>query len=107
MKTGMIKVSVYYPNEEGKKFDMDYYLTKHVPLVSESLGSALKDASYEKGLASTEPDTPARYVAIANLYFNSMEEFGEAFGIAAPTLMADLPNFTDIEPVGQISEVVG
>lgn len=107
MKTGMIKVSVFYPNTEGKRFDMDYYLSKHLPLVSKTLGSALKDANYEKGLAGTEPDTPPKYVAIANLYFQSMEEFGEAFGNAAPTLMADLPNFTDIEPVGQISEVVG
>ncbi|NGP75079.1 EthD family reductase [Balneolaceae bacterium YR4-1] len=103
----MIKVSVLYPNKEGKSFDMDYYLSKHLPLVSKTLGTALQDSSYEKGLASTEPDTPARYVAIANLYFKSMEEFGEAFEKAAPTLMADLPNFTDIEPVGQISEIVG
>jgi len=29
----MIKVSVLYPNEKGKKFDMDYYGTKHLPLV--------------------------------------------------------------------------
>jgi hypothetical protein len=29
----MIKVSVFYANEEGKKFDMDYYLNSHIPLV--------------------------------------------------------------------------
>ena len=31
----MIKVSVFYPNEEGKKFDMDYYLNSHIPMVNE------------------------------------------------------------------------
>jgi uncharacterized protein (TIGR02118 family) len=107
MEHGMIKVCVFYPNKEGKTFDVDYYINKHVPLVSKTLGSALKNASYEKGLASTDPDTPAPYVAIASLYFESMEEFGKAFEKGAPTLMADLPNFTDIEPVGQISEVIG
>ncbi len=29
----MIKVTVLYPNEEGKKFDLDYYLNKHLPMV--------------------------------------------------------------------------
>lgn len=103
----MIKVSVFYPNGEGKTFDMDYYLSNHAPLVSKTLGPALQGASYDKGLGGAGPDAPAEYVAIANLYFNSMEDFGEAFEEGASTLMADLPNFTDIEPVIQISEVVG
>jgi hypothetical protein len=34
----MIKVSVFYPNEKGKKFDMEYYLDKHVPMVRENVG---------------------------------------------------------------------
>lgn len=28
----MIKVSVFYPNTAGCKFDMDYYLTRHMPM---------------------------------------------------------------------------
>ena len=106
MKKGMIKVSVFYPNGDGKKFDMDYYITSHVPLVSKTLGEALKGASYDKGLGGGTPGTPATYVATANLYFNSMEEFGQAFAAGAPVLMGDLPNFTDIAPMVQISEVM-
>lgn len=106
MIKGMIKVSVLYPNGDGKKFDMDYYIEKHVPLVAKTLGDALQGAIYEKGLGGGAPGTPAVYVAMANLYFNSMKEFGQAFGAAAPTLMGDLPNFTDIAPVVQISEVM-
>jgi len=34
----MIKVSVLYPNGEGKKFDMDYYFNQHVPMVGGLLG---------------------------------------------------------------------
>ncbi len=101
----MIKVSVFYPNTEGKKFDMNYYLDHHVPLVSSSLGEALQSASFESGLAGGAPGAPAPFVAGATMLFNSMEEFGQAFAAASGTLMADLPNFTDIEPVIQISEV--
>jgi uncharacterized protein (TIGR02118 family) len=106
MKKGMIKVSVFYPNQEGEKFDIEYYLSKHIPLVSKTLGSALKGAAYDKGLGGGAPNTPAVYVAMANLFFNSMEEFGEAFATGAPILMSDLPNFTNIEPVIQVSEVI-
>ncbi len=38
----MIKVTVFYPYDEGKKFDMDYYCSKHIPLVQQKLGDALK-----------------------------------------------------------------
>lgn len=107
METKKIKVSVFYPNTQGKKFDMDYYLNKHAALVSKTLGSALVDSTYDKGLGGGAPGAPAPFVAIANLYFNSMEEFGASFGPAVPVFMADMPNYTDIEPVVQVSEVIG
>ena len=106
MKKGMIKVCVLYPAGENKNFDMDYYYNTHVPLVSKTLGDALKLASYDKGLGGGTAGSPAPFVAMANLFFNSMEEFGQAFAAGAPTLMSDLPNFTNIEPVVQISEVM-
>ncbi len=106
MQKGMIKVSVLYPNADGKKFSMDYYCSKHVPLVVSLLGNALKGASIESGLGGATPGSPAPFVAMGNMYFNSMEEFGQAFGPNAGQILGDLPNFTDIEPVIQISEVM-
>ena len=106
MNKGMIKVSVLYPNGEGKKFDMDYYCNTHVPMVGALLGDAVKGATVEKGLGGGAPDSPAAYAAMGNLYFNSMEEFGSSFGPNADKIMADLPNFTNIEPTIQISEVM-
>ena len=106
MKKGMIKVSVFYPNIVGKAFDMDYYFTKHLPLVKQSLGSALKFVSAEKGLAGAAPDSPATYVVMGHLYFDSMESFQNSFGPHVEKLMADIKNFTSVEPVAQISEVL-
>jgi uncharacterized protein (TIGR02118 family) len=106
MKKGMIKVCVLYPAGENKNFDMEYYYNTHVPLVSKTLGEALKLANYDKGLGGGMPGSPAPFIAMANLFFNSMEEFGQAFAAGGTTLMSDLPNFTNIEPVVQISEVM-
>ena len=106
MKKGMVKVSVMYPNGEGKTFDADYYCSKHLPLVGGLLGDAVKGATAEKGLGGGTPDSPAAYAAIGNLYFDTLEAFQNSFGPNAEEIMADLPNFTNIEPVVQISEVL-
>lgn len=105
MKKGTIKVSVLYPNEEGKSFDMDYYCTKHVAMVGELLGDAIIGATIEQGLGGAEPGSPASYIAMGNLYFESLESFQNSFGPNAEKIMADLPNYTNIQPVIQISEV--
>ena len=45
----MIKVSVLYPNTAGCKFDMGYYLNKHMPMVQQKLGPACKRMAVEEG----------------------------------------------------------
>lgn len=102
----MTKVSVLYPNGENKTFDMDYYLNKHLPLVGALLGSKLKAATVEKGLGGAAPGSIAPYAGIGIMYFDSVEDFGQAFGPNAEKIMADLPNFTNMEPIIQISEVL-
>ena len=106
MKKGSIKVSVLYPNENGKTFDMDYYCNKHVPMIAGLLGDAVIGASVEKGLGGGNPDQDAKYIAMGNLYFESMESFQNSFGPNAEKIMGDIPNYTNIEPVIQISEVM-
>ena len=101
----MIKVSVFYPNEEGKKFDMEYYLNKHGALLKEKFGPALKGIAVEQGLGGAVPGSPATYIAMGHLYFDSVEAFQTAFGPHAESIMGDIPNFTDIQPTVQISEV--
>jgi uncharacterized protein (TIGR02118 family) len=106
MKKGMIKVSVFYPNSEGKKFDMDYYCNEHTALLKNLLGDSLKSSTIESGISGASPGSPAPFVSIINMYFDTLESFQQSFGPNIDKLMADLPNFTDIEPVAQISEVI-
>jgi uncharacterized protein (TIGR02118 family) len=101
----MIKVSVFYPNTEGKKFNADYFLKKHIPFVQEQLGTSLKHTSVDMGLAGGEPGSPAPYQAMGHLFFDTVETFQAAFGLHSSSLMGDIANFTDIQPTIQVSEV--
>ena len=57
----MIKVSVLYPNQEGKKFDMKYYCEKHMPMVRDTLGAACKGIAVEQGLGGPTPGARAAH----------------------------------------------
>ena len=101
----MIKITVLYPNRQGAKFDMEYYCGRHIPLVREKLGTACKGISVEQGMAGMPPGAPAPFIALAHVYFDTVESFQAAFAPHAAEIMADLPNYTDIEPTIQISDV--
>jgi uncharacterized protein (TIGR02118 family) len=101
----MIKVSVLYPRKDDAEFDMNYYLTKHIPLVRQRIGAALKGVSVEQGIAGAAPNSPAPFVTLCHLLFDGVAEVQSAMGPHSAELMADVPNFTNIEPSLQISEV--
>ena len=101
----MIKVSEFYADRAGSKFDMDYYCNSHIPMVREKLGAACKGAAVEQGMSGATPGSRPGFVAMGHLYFDSVEAFQTAFGPHAQVIMADIPNHTDIEPTIQISEV--
>ena len=101
----MIKVSVFYPNNDGSKFDIDYYCNSHIPMVRQKLGAACKNAAVEHGIAGATPGSRPGFVAMGHLYFETIEAFQTAFAAHAEAIMADIPNYTDIQPTLQISEV--
>ena len=101
----MIKFSIFYPNDKGKKFDMNYYVNNHIPMVMKKLGNAVKGGTVEQGLAGSEPGTPPIYVAMGHMLFDSVEEFQSAIEPHMKAILEDIPNYTDIMPAVQISEV--
>jgi uncharacterized protein (TIGR02118 family) len=101
----MIKVSVLYPNNEGSKFDMSYYCNSHIPMVQQKLGTACKAVAVEQGVSGPTPGSRPAFVAMGHLFFDSAADFQAAFGPHAKNIMADIPNYTDIQPTIQISEV--
>ncbi len=101
----MIRVSVLYPHTAGAHFDWTYYLGTHVPMVARKFGAAAKATSIDQGIGGGAPGTPAPYVATASFVFDSVLAFQAAFGPHAQEIMADIPKYTSIEPIIQISEI--
>jgi len=101
----MIKVSVFYADRPGSKFNMDYYCNSHIPMVREKLGAACKCVAVDQGMSGAAPGSRPSFIAMGHLYFDTVEAFQAAFGPHADPIMADIPNYTDIQPTIQISEV--
>ncbi len=100
----MIKVSVLYPNSAGATFDMAYYTGKHMPMVQKKVAGC-KGIAAEKGLAGGTPGSKPTYIAIGHLLFDSVEAFQRGFEPVAAEILGDIPNYTNTQPVLQISEI--
>ena len=102
----MFKISVMYPNQNAARFDLDYYQTTHMDLVKKHLQPfGLLKAEVEKGI-SGGGDQPAPYICIGNLYFESHDGYDKGIAAAGSILRGDIPNFTDLPAVRQISEIL-
>jgi uncharacterized protein (TIGR02118 family) len=102
----MVKISILYPSTGS--FDMDYYLDTHMPRSIELLskGKGYRGVSVERGLSGASPGSAPTYVAMCHYLFDTAEDFMAGFMPHAAELQGDMPNYTDIETVIQVSEVV-
>jgi uncharacterized protein (TIGR02118 family) len=101
----MIKVHLLYPNTPGMRFDMAYYVNRHMPMVRAKIGAACTGFTVDAGMAGGAPGQAAPYVAIGALLVSSVEAFGSAMAEHGAEIMGDIPNYTDAQPTIQISEV--
>ena len=100
----MVKVSVLYPNKPGSRFDIEYYLNTHMPMSARLLGDAIKAITVEIG-RPTPGGEPAPFAAICGFTCETVDDFMNAFTPVAGELQGDIPKYTDIEPVIQISDI--
>ncbi len=101
----LFKVAVLYPNGEGKTFDIDYYERKHMPMVAALLGKNLKFYEIDKGIAGRTPNDKAPYLAVGYFYVKDVADYNQAIGQNREAVISDFKNYTNIQPVVQISEV--
>jgi uncharacterized protein (TIGR02118 family) len=94
----VIRFSVLYPAGEDARFDHDYYRDKHVPLAKKTWGVDV--AEIDRGVNGP-------YVAAVHFQFASQDALTQALGSeGTAAVQSDVANYTNIEPVIQVSEIV-
>ena len=87
-----------YPRAVGKLLGEAIVLTT-------LLGSSLKRVAVEQGISGMQPGSAATYAAMGHLLFDSLEEFQACWAPHAQAIVGDVTNYTNSEPLIQISEV--
>jgi uncharacterized protein (TIGR02118 family) len=100
-----ITITVLYPNTPDSRFDVDYFVNTHIPLVKEHWGGkGLTSVKLLKGAGTADPGTPAPYQVITVLGFESLQAFRAAAKESGAAVIGDIANFTDVRPIVQIND---
>ena len=95
----MVRLAIVYPH--GTRFDMDYYINRHMAGAHQLLGPY--------GLVRVEVDRPLEqgpFVCIGYFYFETLDGLQRGMQARSAELIADVPNYTDVTPQLQIGEIV-
>jgi uncharacterized protein (TIGR02118 family) len=98
----MYYVTVLYPNREGMRFDFDYYMSRHIPMVARLLSTTVE---VTRGVG-TPTGTPAAFLYAARIRVRSLDEYQAAIAQHGAQIIGDIPNYTDVQPNVQIDEIV-
>ena len=100
----MIRVHLFYP--PSSRFDMAYYRESHMPMVKARLGEACTSFTVDAGLAGVAPGAPPTYAAVGSLLLTSVEALQAGLAQHGAEIMGDISNYTDAQPIVQISEIL-
>src|SRR5690606_5220843 len=102
----MLRLTVLYPRQQGARFDFDYYVNRHLPLLNElllpmGLAAIQAHAGEAGGPGGAPPD-----LMVASLDFPSSDDMRRAMSVHGAAIAADVGRCTDIEPLVQVGSVV-
>jgi uncharacterized protein (TIGR02118 family) len=100
-----VSMQVLYPVGDNTTFDHDYYTKNHMEIVGNTMGPHISSVVITKGIAGG-PDTPPGYHAIATIICDDQAALDAMLAASGPA-MADIPNFTNIQPQLLVGEVIG
>ena len=100
-------ITVMYENVDDATFDLDYYMATHMPLVDAKFKPfGIKGWRVLKAVGTPTGEKPL-YSIIANLEFDTAEQFKAAVAAEGGPVFGDVPNFSNKAPVVVIGDLVG
>ena len=99
-----LSLQVLYPTGDNTTFDHGYYMSKHMAIVGEHMGSFFESTLVTKGLAGG-PDVPAGFHVIATMTFADQNALDAALAAVGP-ILADTPNYYNGQPQMLIGSIV-
>lgn len=112
-------LTILYPAGPGITFDADYYRDHHLTLITGLYGGTIErfemrrvvppapGAPVSSGGDPALPGGAAPFAAVINIWIADVERFRAANEQHGPTLVRDVPNFTNSVPTFQFDEVQG
>jgi uncharacterized protein (TIGR02118 family) len=102
----VITISVFYPKTATSRFDHDYYLNTHTPLLKRLFEpSGMQNLRLLRGSRSLDGGA-APYEVLAYFDMPSLEKLQNALAQHGPQILGDIANYTDVQPVIQINETM-
>lgn len=100
-----VTLQVLYPVADGTTFDFAYYSSTHMALVGAHMGPHIQSTLVTKGVASGDGGSAGHH-AIASIVFADQSAMDAALAASGP-VMADIPNFTNVQPQVLVGETIG
>jgi uncharacterized protein (TIGR02118 family) len=99
-------MTIVYQNSPNVRFDFDYYINTHMPLIMRLYGKSISRFELRRGLPGAD-GAPPPYVATITIWIADPKAFDEAAAIHQAGLRADVPKFTDAVLIAQRDRIVG
>lgn len=101
----MLCITAIYPNDPGSRFDADYYRTSHAETARALLAPhGLTTIRTTIGAAALD-GSPPPFWAVSEMHFTSRAAFDAGIAAEGAALFADIPNYTNVTPILQVSEL--
>jgi uncharacterized protein (TIGR02118 family) len=94
----MIRITLIYKRTDDSFFDFDYYVNHHISMSRRLLSDCgLTSIEVEKCVRTLDGGA-SDIVCICHVDFESEESLSKALKVHGEEMMADFPNYTNIDP---------
>ena len=100
------QVTVLYTRVDEEPFDFEYYKSIHMGLVTKFFGNDVWHLQVERGVEGGRSGSKPAFVALCRLKTHSSETWHKHIGSNLEEFLADIPNFTKIQPTILMTEVI-